>query len=326
MSANGSSETRFRSEVGGSNSTCCHKELSVSASVFSMTVGICSNGAALFILIKSYRRLRIKSRAFFLLFASSLVVTDLLGHLVNGSLVLFVYRFQRDWEAFDPHSIVCGVFGACMVFFGLSPLFLSGAMAVERFIGVTKPIFHSTVLSSQHVKRLLGLTWLLAVLVALLPVLLQRPYEVQSSRSWCFFNMEGPQDWLDVLPPLVFSVLGLAALLLSIVCNTLTSCALVLGRLRSKRRCGGTSYHVEMICQLLAIMLVCCVCWGPLLVGRSIAQVSPEGALITQNLHSFSWLTLRLRLKSPNRSTYISLISDFIHFSHFYTLFIICGD
>ncbi|XP_037530676.1 prostaglandin F2-alpha receptor [Nematolebias whitei] len=277
MSANGSSETRYRSEVSGTNSTCCHKELSVTASVISMTVGIGSNSAALFILLKSYKRLRIKSRAFFLLFASSLVVTDLLGHLVNGSLVLFVYRFQRNWETFDPHSIVCSIFGACMVFFGLSPLFLSSAMAVERFIGVTKPIFHSTVLSSHHIKRLLGLTWLLAVLVALLPVLLQRPYEVQSSRSWCFFNMDQPKDWLDVLLPLIFSVLGLVALLLSIMCNTLTSCALLLGRLRSKQRCRGTSYHVEMICQLLAIMLVSCVCWGPLLIHVIILSSRAKG-------------------------------------------------
>uniref|UniRef100_A0A8C6M9W9 Prostaglandin F2-alpha receptor n=1 Tax=Nothobranchius furzeri TaxID=105023 RepID=A0A8C6M9W9_NOTFU len=266
MSTNGSSDTLYRSEVAATNGTCCLKQRSVTASVISMTVGILSNGVALVILVKSYQRLRIKSKASFLLFASSLVVTDLLGHLINGSLVLYVYRFHRKWETFDPHGIVCSIFGACMVFYGLSPLLLSSAMAVERFIGVTKPIFHSTVLTSHHVKRLLGLTWLLAALVALLPMLVQRPYEVQSSRSWCFFHMEQPKDWLDVLLPLIFSVLGLLALLLSIVCNTLASCALLVGRLRNKQRCRGTSYHIEMICQLLAIMLVSCVCWGPLLV------------------------------------------------------------
>ncbi|MEQ2201240.1 hypothetical protein XENOCAPTIV_009562, partial [Xenoophorus captivus] len=95
------------------------------------------------------------------------------------------------------------------------------------------------------------------------------PYEVQSSRSWCSFHMEQPKDWLDVLLPLIFSVLGLLALLLSIVCNTLASCALLLGRQRHKHGCRGTSYHLEMICQLLAIMLVSCVCWGPSLVTTS---------------------------------------------------------
>lgn len=266
MSTNESSESGCRSEVRPDNNTCGQKELSVTASVISMSVGIFSNSLAVFILVKSYNHVRIKSRASFLLFASGLVVTDLLGHLITGAMVLFVYSSQKKWETFDPHRIVCSVFGACMVFFGLSPLFLGSAMAVERCIGVTRPIFHSTVLAPHHMKRLLGLTWLVAALVAVLPVLLWRPYKVQSSRSFCFFHMEEPEDWLDVFLPLLFSVLGLLALLLSIVCNTLTSCTLLQARLRRKHHCRGTSYHIEMICQLLAIMLVSCVCWGPLLV------------------------------------------------------------
>ncbi|XP_034564511.1 prostaglandin F2-alpha receptor [Notolabrus celidotus] len=277
MSTNGSSETGCRSEVRPSNTTCSQKELSVTASAISMTVGILSNSLALFILIKSYKRIRIKSKASFVLFASSLVVTDLLGHLINGSLVLFVYGSHKKWEMFDPHRVMCSVFGVCMVFFGLSPLFLGSAMAVERCIGVTRPIFHSTALASHHMKMLLGLTWLLAALVAMLPVLLWRPYKVQSSRSWCFFHMEEPKDWLDVLLPLLFSLLGLLALLLSIVCNTLTSCTLLQARLRRKHHCRGPSYHIEMICQLLAIMLVSCVCWGPLLIRVIILSTRATG-------------------------------------------------
>ncbi|XP_028301096.1 prostaglandin F2-alpha receptor [Gouania willdenowi] len=263
MSANRSSDASCRSEVSTASTTCSQ---SVSASVVSMSVGIFSNSLALFILIKSYNRIRIKSKASFLLFASSLVITDLLGHLINGSLVIFVYSFQKKWEDFDPHRIVCTLFGVCMVFFGLSPLFLGGVMAVERCIGVTRPIFHSTTLASHHMKRLLALIWLFAALVAMLPVLLWRPYKVQSSRSWCFFHMDKPKDWLDMLLPLLFSLLGLLALLLSIVGNTLTLSALLQARLQRKHHCRGTSYHIEMICQLLAIMLVSCVCWGPLLI------------------------------------------------------------
>lgn len=266
MSANGSPETDCRSEVRATNTTCSQKELSVTASVISMTVGILSNSFALFFLVKAYRRFHLKSKASFLLFASGLVVTDLLGHLINGSLVLYVHSYRKKWENFDPHHILCTLFGACMVFFGLSPLFLGSAMAVERCMGVTKPFFHSTAVARHRMRRLLGLTWLLAALVAILPVLLWRPYRVQDSRSWCFFQMEGLRDWLDVFLPLLFSMLGLLALLTSIVFNSLTSCTLLLSRLRRKRHCRSTSHHSEMICQLLTIMLVSCVCWGPLLV------------------------------------------------------------
>lgn len=266
MLANGSSESGCELEVRPSNNTSNQQGLSVITSVISMTVGIFSNSLALFILVKSYTRARVKYKASFLLFASGLVVTDLLGHIINGSLVLIVYSSHKNWEKFDPHHVMCNIFGVCMVFFGLSPLFLGGAMAVERCIGVTRPIFHSTALASYPMKRLLGLTWLFAALVAMLPVLIRRPYKVQSSRSWCFFHMEEPKDWLDVLPPLLFSLLGLLALLLSIVCNTLTSCTLMQARLRHKHRRRSTAHHIEMICQLLVIMAVSCVCWGPLLV------------------------------------------------------------
>lgn len=280
MLANGSSELGCKLEVRPSNNTCSQRELSATTSAISMTVGIFSNSLALFILLKSYTRARVKSKASFLLFANCLVVTDLLGHIINGSLVQFVYSSDRNWERFDPDLVLCNVFGACMVFFGLSPLFLGASMAVERCIGVTRPIFHSTALASYHMKRLLGLTWLCAALVAMLPVLLRRPYKVQSSRSWCFFHMEEPKDWLDVLPPLLFSLLGLLALLLSIVCNTLTSCTLMQARLRHKHRRRSKSHHIEMICQLLVIMVVSCVCWGPLLVRHR----PVEGFCITQKL------------------------------------------
>ncbi|KAJ3600071.1 hypothetical protein NHX12_034023 [Muraenolepis orangiensis] len=269
MSTNGSSESGCTADTWATNSTCRLDDQTVTASVVSMTGGILSNSLALYILVKSYHRIRLKSKASFVLFASGLMVTDLLGHLVNGSLVLFIYSFQKRWEAFDPYHILCGFFGASLVFFGLSPLFLGCTMAVERCIGVTRPLFHSTAVAPRHVKRLLGLIWGLAALVAGLPLMVQRPYRVQRSRSWCFFPQEEPRDWLDVMLPLLFCVLGLLALLLSVVCNTLTSCALLQTNLRRRNRCKGTSYHLEMIIQLLVIMLVSCMCWGPLLVGKS---------------------------------------------------------
>lgn len=274
--------TQNRSSVPGclpggspSNSTRSQAEVSVIASVVSMSVGILSNTLALFILVKAYQRFRLKSKACFLLFASGLVITDCLGHLINGSLVFYVYSYHKDWEAFDPKRILCGVFGASMVFFGLSPLLLGGVMAVERYLGVRHPFFHSAVIASRHTKTLMGSTWLLALLVALMPILLCRPYQVQCSRSWCFFRLVGAaRDWRDALSPVLFATLGLLALLVSIVCNTMTGLALLKSsrqrsqreRPRHHRHHRSSAHHSEMILQLLVIMVVSCVCWGPFLV------------------------------------------------------------
>lgn len=252
-----------------SNHSCNKQNVFVTSSVITMTVGIVSNSLALFILLKAYQRHRIKSKAFFLLFASGLVVTDFLGHLINGSLALYVYALNKDWKSFDPKQVLCGVFGASMSFFGLSPLLLGGIMAVERCIGVTRPLFHTASLTSCLIHWLLALTWLLALLVALLPVIMLRPYQVQSSQSWCFYRLVGTRDWLDILLPMIFSVSGLLALLISFVCNTVTGFTLLWSRIHREQdyHCSRrSSLHSEMICQLLAIMMVSCVCWGPLLV------------------------------------------------------------
>ncbi|MBN3313230.1 PF2R protein, partial [Atractosteus spatula] len=282
------------SAVNSSNTTRTRVELSVIVSIISMTVGILSNSLALFILVKAYRRFKLKSKASFLLFATGLVVTDFLGHLINGSIVLHVYCLHKEWERFDPQKVLCGFFGASMVFFGLCPLLLGSVMAVERCVGVTMPIFHSTKVTSRHMKKLLAVIWLSAVLVALLPILAGKPYEVQKSGSWCFFKM-GKSDWLDVFFPMLFSVLGLLSLAISILCNTVTGVTLIRSKMKNQGHRKGTSHHFEMICQLLAIMLVSCICWGPFLVNVII------GSTQTQDDRSYERMLLAVRMATWNQ-------------------------
>ncbi|XP_030647723.1 prostaglandin F2-alpha receptor [Chanos chanos] len=282
------------SNTSSSSSTGSTEELSFTSSAISMTVGIVSNSLALFILLKAYHRFRLKSKASFLFFASGLVVTDFFGHLINGSLALYVYMSHKEWEIFDPKQVLCGFFGVCMTFFGLSPLILGSVMAVERCIGVTQPLFHTTALASHHMKKLLVFTWLLALLIALLPVFLCRPYQVQSSRSWCFFRMVGARDWLDIFLPMIFSGLGLLSLFVSFVCNTTTGLTLLQTRCQRDRshwrHRKSSSHHFEMICQLLAIMLVSCVCWGPFLVNIIILSTRDQ----SQEAYARMLLTVRL--------------------------------
>ena len=162
MLANWTSDWICTSELRAANTTI-QKELQVTTSVISMTMGILTNSLACFILLKAYRRRRIhlKSKATFFVFASSLVITNLLGHLITGSLVVYVYSSDKDWETFDPNNRFCDLFRVSMVFFGLSPLFLGSAMAVERCLAITRPL-SNTALDAHHTKKLLGLSWLLA--------------------------------------------------------------------------------------------------------------------------------------------------------------------
>ncbi|EPQ11297.1 prostaglandin F2-alpha receptor isoform X1 [Myotis lucifugus] len=249
-----------------SNTTCqTENRLSVFFSIIFMTVGILSNSLAIAILMKAYQRFRQKSKASFLLLASGLVITDFFGHLVNGTIAVFVYASDKDWIRFDQSNILCSIFGISMVFSGLCPLFLGSVMAIERCIGVTKPIFHSTKITSKHVKVMLSGVCLFAVFIALLPILGHRDYQIQASRTWCFYKTEHVQDWEDRFYLLLFSFLGLLALGVSFLCNAITGITLLRVKFKSQQHRQGRSHHFEMIIQLLAIMCVSCICWSPFL-------------------------------------------------------------
>lgn len=251
---------------GISKPTCGDKKTDVHFSVIFMTVGILSNSLAIAILRKAYKRFRQKSKALFLLFASSLVITDLLGHLIVGTSAVFVYAYDKNWNSFLPsEEIFCNFFGSCMVFFGLYPLFLGSVMAVERCIGVTKPIFHSTKMTFNHVKMILTMVCFFAIFIALLPILRSRKYKIQESRSWCFYNIQHTKVWEDRLYILLFSCLGFLALIISLFCNAVTGITLLRVKFKSQHR-QGRSHHFEMIIQLLGIMFVSCICWTPFLV------------------------------------------------------------
>ncbi|CAH2311110.1 prostaglandin F2-alpha receptor isoform X1 [Pelobates cultripes] len=294
---NNSSETIvFGSHEAPSNTTyLMEQKISVFFSIVFMTVGIISNGVAFIILMKAYQRFRKKSKASFLLFASGLVVTDLFGHLINGTIAVFVYAFNRDWMRFDRSNILCSIFGMCMVFFGLCPLLLGCVMAVERCIGVTKPIFHSTKMTSKHAKIILSLVWLFAIFVALLPILTLRDYHIQGSRTWCFLKTEQVENWMDQFNLLFFSSLGLLSLAISFLCNAMTGLTLLRSKMKNQQYRQGRSHHIEMIVQLLAIMCVCCICWAPFLI--TMANIGLNG----DSLESRKTILFSLRMATWNQ-------------------------
>ncbi|KAH0629614.1 hypothetical protein JD844_011825 [Phrynosoma platyrhinos] len=272
---------------------------SPAAPIFSMTLGAISNIVALVILIQSYSRFRRRSKATFLLFASSLVITDLAGHVIPGSFVLRLYATRRGWAAMDPSGSLCQFFGASMVFFGLCPLFLGFIMAVERCVGITRPLLHAGLVTPSRTKlSLLGL-WAAALAIALMPLCSFGTYVVQAQGTWCFIKVQKVEAWPEVAFALLFSLLGLASLLASLLCNTFSGLILVRARLRGQRKCGqrrAKAHDIEMVVQLVGIMVVSCICWSPLLVFVILSVSNSHG-----NLNYDQLLFLGVRLASWNQ-------------------------
>uniref|UniRef100_A0A8C3AM50 Thromboxane A2 receptor n=2 Tax=Cyclopterus lumpus TaxID=8103 RepID=A0A8C3AM50_CYCLU len=251
-----------------------------------MTLGILFNVVALIILAKAYNRFRRRSKATFLLFASSLVATDLAGHVILGALVLRRYSVGpvSSFQGGDNNPDASCLFqGGCMVFFGLCSLFLGCAMAAERCLGVTKPLLHARLVTTARTKMALTLIWLLAVCVALLPFFGLGAYTYQYPWTWCFIKVIEDTKATDLAFVALFSGLALTSLASAFVCNTISGMTLVRARLKksscSHRRSAG-SHDTEMVVQLVGIMVTSCICWSPLLVfGLMSATKSYSGLL-----------------------------------------------
>ncbi|XP_017650442.1 prostaglandin E2 receptor EP1 subtype isoform X2 [Nannospalax galili] len=199
--------------------------------IFSMTLGAVSNVLALAILAQAAGRLRRRrSAATFLLFVASLLAIDLAGHVIPGALVLRLYAAGRA-----PAGGACHFLGGCMVFFGLCPLLLGCGMAVERCVGVTRPLLHAAHVSVARARLVLAALASMALTVALLPLARVGSYELQYPGTWCFISLGSPGGWRQALLAGLFAGLGLTALLAALLCNTLSGLALLRSRWRRRR-------------------------------------------------------------------------------------------
>ncbi|XP_019286320.1 thromboxane A2 receptor [Panthera pardus] len=246
-------------------------------------VGLASNLLALSVLAGA-RQGGSHARSSFLTFLCGLVLTDFVGLLVTGAIVVAQHAVLFDWRAVDPGCRLCQFMGVVMVFFGLCPLWLGAAMASERYLGITRPFSRPAAASGRRAWATVGLVWTSALALGLLPLLGVGRYTVQYPGSWCFLTL-GAQPG-DVAFGLLFSLLGGLSVGLSFLLNTIsvaTLCHVYHGQEAAQQR--PRDCEVEMMAQLTGIMVVATICWMPLLVFiaqtvlRSPPAMSPTGQL-----------------------------------------------
>ena len=132
-------------------------------------VGLASNLLALSVLMGA-RQGSSQSRSSFLTFLCGLVLTDFMGLLVTGAIVVTQHFVLFEWQAVDPGCSLCHFMGVIMVFFGLCPLLLGAAMASERFLGITRPFSRPATASQRRAWTTVGLVWASALALGLLPL------------------------------------------------------------------------------------------------------------------------------------------------------------
>ncbi|XP_060889818.1 thromboxane A2 receptor isoform X2 [Labrus mixtus] len=228
------------------------------------SLGLLSNLIAFVVLLKSFRRTHSRSRSSFLIFLGGLVVTDFMGLLVTSSIVISFHVTHFNWRELDPDCHFCNFMGMSMVFYGLCPLLLGAAMALERFIGINYPFARSTSNPKSRTVSMVLMVWLIAGCIALLPLINVGSYHMQMPGSWCFFNISSKGN--DLVFSLLFSLVGLMCIAVSFLLNTISVVTLIkvcCGQDRSQRRRDD---EIEMMVQLILIMVIASICWCPLLI------------------------------------------------------------
>ncbi|XP_060088000.1 prostaglandin E2 receptor EP3 subtype [Heteronotia binoei] len=246
-----------------------------------MITGIVGNGLAMLLVYQAYHKKENQRKKSFLLCIGSLALTDLTGQLVTSPIVISVYLANRNWDKVDPSLKLCTFFGMCMTVFGLCPLFIASAMAVERTLAIRAPHWYSGHMKTRVTKSVILSVWLAIFAFALLPIIGVGKYSLQWPGTWCFIGT-GDDDSSGMGSSVfasIFAFLGLSSLVITVACNMATIVALVCrcrtksSRSRSRRQWGRIT--METLIQLLGIMCVLFACWSPLLIIMLKVTFSP---------------------------------------------------
>ncbi|NXI83365.1 PE2R3 protein, partial [Rhipidura dahli] len=239
--------------------------VSVAIPLTMMLTGIVGNALAMLLVSRSYRAKGSRRKRSFLLCIGSLALTDMLGQLLTSPIVISVYLSGRPWAAMDPSGRLCDFFGFSMTLFGLCPLLIASAMAVERTLAIRAPHWYASHMSPRATERVLAAIWAAGVAFALLPLAGLGRYALQWPGTWCFISTAGGSAFAAA-----FAALGLLSLVVTGACNLATIAGLV-SRCRAKASAPqpGSRWGriaTETLIQLLGIMCVLSVCWSPLLI------------------------------------------------------------
>lgn len=281
-------------------------------------LGLLSNLVAFGVLVKSIQRTQSQSRSSFLILLGGLVVTDFMGLLTTGSIVLSFRITNFNWQTVDPNCHFCNFMGMSMVFYGLCPLLLGATMAAERFIGINRPFTRYNSLPKNRTVSTLLLVWLVVGCVALLPVVGVGAYHLQYPGSWCFFHIDSKGQ--DRTFSLIFSLFGLLCIAVSFLLNTVSVVTLIkmcCSRNRMRRR---RDHEVEMMVQLILINVVASICWCPLLVSFTTFQffqivgICINNGYITSQWNTSNCIIPAFRIAACHPSLELAYSSNGQHF------------
>ncbi|KAM9294324.1 prostaglandin D2 receptor-like [Gastrophryne carolinensis] len=201
-----------------SNSQAIQGNYSVFPSILLFSAGAVGNVIAIFILWR--HKLRASKVSVFYILVTGLTITNLMGKCLVSPMVLAAYSKNQTLVEMVENRRLCDFFSFLMIFFGLAPMLILLAMALDCWIALAYPFFYH-----NYITKRVGLLVPLAVYVfslvfCSLPFAGIGKFEQYCPGTWCFIQMSVEDSKPEVLAYSVLygTVMGIFVLAI-IICN-----------------------------------------------------------------------------------------------------------
>ncbi|XP_053330434.1 prostaglandin D2 receptor-like [Spea bombifrons] len=162
---------------------------SVVPSSLLFSAGLLGNLIALLILWQHKFHVKKKKISVFYILVTGLTITNLMGKCLVSPMVLAAYSKNQTLVQMADDQSLCHLFGFFMTFFGLAPMLILLAMALDCWLALGYPFFYRV-----HITKKVGLLVPVGVYIfstgfCAMPFLGFGQYEQYCPGTWCFIQM-----------------------------------------------------------------------------------------------------------------------------------------
>ncbi|XP_075049066.1 prostaglandin D2 receptor isoform X2 [Mixophyes fleayi] len=270
-----------------SDSRAIQGNYSVIPSSLLFSAGLLGNIIAIFILWQHKLRVKDKTSIFYIL-VTGLTVTNLMGKCLVSPMVLAAYYKNQTLVQMAENRNLCNIFSFFMTFFGLAPMLILFAMAVDCWIALAQPFFYHNYITKKVGFVVPLVVYIFSAGFCVMPFVGIGKFQQYCPGTWCFIQMTAEESKPDVLAYSVLygTVMGIFVVAI-IICNVAIMRRLYqMYQIQNQRSVFGAKFgsKIEYVKQagmeeldhliLLAVMtIIFAVCSLPLTERKQICSV-----------------------------------------------------
>ncbi|XP_069807380.1 prostaglandin D2 receptor-like [Dendropsophus ebraccatus] len=171
-----------------SNNRAIQGDYSVLPSSLLFSAGLLGNIIAIYILWQHKLRSRKKTSVFYIL-VTGLTVTNLMGKCLVSPMVSAAYSKNQTLVEMAADRTLCNVFSFFMIFFGLAPMLILLAMALDCWIALANPFFYHMHITKRFALLVPVVVYIFSGVFCSMPFFGFGKFVQYCPGTWCFLQM-----------------------------------------------------------------------------------------------------------------------------------------